>query len=138
MPQDQQPQTETPKAEETIRRLLDRLPVPLPEQLTARATMELSQRLRWLHGVRLRVFGVAVAAGIAGVAAVSFAAAPVIIVTGVAITAVAVAVNTLGGRLSAPVCMSCGESVEGEPAGPHGVICPKCGAISPADTAKNA
>jgi len=126
------PEPEKLDAPERLRQLLDRLPVPVPEQLTARATQELSNRLRWLHRVRLRVLAVAVGMGLAGFAAVSFAAMPVLPVIGVAITAVAVAVNTFGGRLSAPTCMACGESVSGEPAGPHGVICPNCGAITPA------
>jgi len=111
-------------------RLIDRLPVQLPEAISARATMELSRRLRWLHRLRMRALAVTVGIGLAAIAAVSFAAAPVWPVVGVAITAVAFAVGSMGSRLSQPTCMACGGDLTGEPPGPHGVICPGCGSIN--------
>lgn len=115
---------------EATKRLLDRLPVSLPEQLTVRATAEISSRYRWLRKLRLRAFGVVVAILLAAFAAVSWVSAPVWPVIGVAVTAVAIAVNTIGSRLSQPRCMACGHDLTDEPAGPHGVICPDCGSIN--------
>lgn len=115
---------------EAGRRLLERLPVSLPEQLTVRATNEVSQRLRWLFKLRLRAFGVLVGVGLAAVAAVSWVSVPLWPVVGVAVTAVALAVNSIGSKLSQQRCMACGHDITEEPAGPHGKICPDCGSIN--------
>jgi predicted RNA-binding Zn-ribbon protein involved in translation (DUF1610 family) len=83
-----------------------------------------------LQKIRLRVLAI-VAAGVLGVVGVlSFAAWPVLPVVGVAIITVAAAVNTATARLSDTACMSCGKSVGNAEAGPYGVICPSCGAVT--------
>ncbi|MEM1330214.1 MAG: hypothetical protein AAGG07_06610 [Planctomycetota bacterium] len=105
-----------------LERLVRSLPAPIAERIDARRG--------WLAKIRLRVFAVGVAAVLAAFAVVSWAAVPVWGAIGVAVAAVAVAVNTLGSRLSQPTCLACGESLKGQPAGPHGVICGKCGAIN--------
>lgn len=85
----------------------------------------------WFQKLRLRALAVAVALGLGALAAVSFGAA-VLPAIGVAAVAMAFAMNSLTARLAQPggACYGCGGSIEGLPAGPHGVICPSCGAIS--------
>ena len=86
----------------------------------------------WLQKLRLRVLAIAVALGLAALAAVSFAAAPLLPAIGVAAVAVAFAVNTMTARLGQPACYGCGASLKGVPGGVHGVLCPSCGLVNDA------
>ena len=88
------------------------------------------RHVRWFSRLRLRVFAVLVAAGLAVVGVLNIVALPVLPVVGVAIITVAAVVNTVTHRLAAPTCLSCGEDLGSEPAGPHGRVCSSCGAVT--------
>lgn len=86
--------------------------------------------MTWMHKIRLRVLGLLVAIALAAIGAVSLAALPTWPVVGVAVATVALAINSMTSRLSAPVCWGCGDDVAKIPSGEYGVICPKCGSIT--------
>lgn len=83
-----------------------------------------------LHRIRLRVFAVLVAATLAVVGAVSWAALPLWPVLGVAFATIAFAVNGMTSRLDQPVCWTCGADVSKQTPGEYGVICPECGSLN--------
>lgn len=87
--------------------------------------------MAWFQKLRLRALAILVAVGLAVFAAVSFGAA-LIPAIGFATVAMAVAVHSLTARLAQPggACYGCGGSIAELPEGPHGVICPACGAIN--------
>ncbi len=86
--------------------------------------------MTWLHRIRLKLLAFLAALVLAGVAVTSMTTVPVWGVVGVAVAAVAVFVNTVGSRLSAPTCLGCGHDLSGEHAGAHGVVCPGCGSVN--------
>ncbi|MEM7622972.1 MAG: hypothetical protein AAF235_07180 [Planctomycetota bacterium] len=86
--------------------------------------------MRWFSRIRLRVFAILLAAGLAVVGVLNIIALPVLPVVGVAIITVAAVVNTVTHRLAAPTCLSCGADISEEPQGPHGRVCASCGAIT--------
>jgi hypothetical protein len=90
--------------------------------------------MTWMHKLRLRVLGMALALTLAAIGAVSLAALPVWPVVGVTVAAAALAVNRITSRLSHPTCWGCGESIKNQPESPYGVQCPSCGTITPVGT----
>jgi hypothetical protein len=86
----------------------------------------------WFKVLRRRAATLIVAVAALAVATISLAGLPTWPVIGVAVLCVATAVNSMASRLHADrlTCLACGEDVTREPAGVHGVICPKCGAIN--------
>ncbi len=84
----------------------------------------------WFRRVRLRVLAVATGVALAAFALVGWASLPAWPVIGVAVAAVAVAVNTIGSRLAHSTCLGCGGDLAGLPAGTYGVACPDCGTIN--------
>lgn len=83
-----------------------------------------------LHRVRLRVFGVLLAIGLAVVGLLGWTALPALPVVGVAVVAAVAAVNTMTSRLALGVCAGCGNSIKGQPSGTYGVVCGSCGTIN--------
>jgi predicted RNA-binding Zn-ribbon protein involved in translation (DUF1610 family) len=83
----------------------------------------------WLSRVRVRaaVFTLVIAG--AAWAVVAFSALAWLPVVGVAMAAVVVGVNTFADRLTRPMCLSCGHELTGQALGPHGCVCPSCGAL---------
>ncbi|MDX2146873.1 MAG: hypothetical protein SFZ23_05065 [Planctomycetota bacterium] len=86
--------------------------------------------MTWFEKIRLKVFAIVLGVVLAGVAVISFSAWPFWPVIGAAVAAFAVAVNTVGNRLSTNTCLGCGENLNGRPAGEYGVVCPCCGTLS--------
>jgi hypothetical protein len=90
--------------------------------------------MTWMHKLRLRALGMALALTLAAIGAVSIAALPVWPVIGVTVAAAALAVNRITSRLAHPTCWGCGTNIHNEPESPYGVQCPACGAITPVGT----
>jgi hypothetical protein len=84
----------------------------------------------WLHRLRLKLLAFVAALVLAGVAVASVTTVPLWGVVGMTVAAVAVAVNTLGSRLSHPTCLGCGRDISAERHGAYGVMCPGCGTIN--------
>ncbi|MBL0928109.1 MAG: hypothetical protein IBJ11_10745 [Phycisphaerales bacterium] len=78
---------------------------------------------------RALIFVVGVPLAAFGVAAM-LPSWPVWAVVGVAVAAVTVALNTVTSRLTASACWTCGSDLGATPAGEHGRICPRCGALN--------
>lgn len=86
--------------------------------------------MAWMHKVRLRVLAFMVGVGLAVFGAVSLASLPFWPVFGVAVAAVAVAVNRMTSRLTHPTCWGCGADITGQPPGEYGVMCAACGSLN--------
>jgi|GEM_PF-725383 len=84
----------------------------------------------WFRKIRVRVLAVAVGVALTAIALLGLTSLPAWPVIGVAVAAVAVAVNTIGSRLAHPTCLGCGRDLDGLPAGTYGVACPDCGTIN--------
>jgi peptidoglycan/LPS O-acetylase OafA/YrhL len=86
----------------------------------------------WFRVIRRRAATWVVAIAAVAVATISIAGLPTWPVMGVAVLAVATAVNTLASRLHADrlLCLGCSKDLTGKPAGTYGVICEHCGAIN--------
>lgn len=100
-----------------------------PDLLLYRSMID--PRLPWIGKVRLKVLAIVVAAVLAGIAVVSWLTMPVWPIVGVAVAAFAMAVNTIGTRLSHATCYECGKDLKGQPENELGVLCPSCGLINP-------
>lgn len=87
--------------------------------------------LRWSTKLRLRawvfVIGVPLAVWGAIAAAPAWLALPLV---GVGLTAVVAAVNSVGSRLSARSCWTCGHDLSREAPGEQGIACPCCGSLN--------
>ncbi len=90
----------------------------------------LSSVVSLFERIRFRVLAIVVAVVIAGIALIAFTAIPTWPVIGATIAAFAVAVNTIGSRLSQNVCMHCGEMLSVGKVGEHGVTCKSCGSLT--------
>lgn len=86
--------------------------------------------MTWMHRLRLRVLALALGLALAAIALTSLTTIPLWPVVGVAFAAVAVAVNSMGSKLSSHVCHGCGTDIGDQPAGQYGVACPKCGRLT--------
>ncbi len=86
----------------------------------------------WFRILRRRAAAWTIAIAAVAVATISVAGLPTWPVIGVAVLAVATAVNTIASRLHTDrlTCLGCGDDLTGQPAGTYGVACPKCGAIN--------
>ena len=86
----------------------------------------------FLAHIRRRVLIMTVGIAMAAVAMISLTTVPAWPVLGVAVAAVAVAVNSAASRLRTddPSCLACGGSLKDVSAGTHGAICPDCGSIN--------
>lgn len=84
----------------------------------------------WLTRARYKALAYVGAIAIAAFATVSVIGLPVLPVIGVAVAAAAVTVSRMTEKFGKITCMSCGEDLKDEPAGVHGVACPKCGAVN--------
>lgn len=84
----------------------------------------------WLTRARYKALAYVGAIAIAAFATVSVIGLPVLPVIGVAVAAAAVTVSRMTEKFGKITCMSCGEDLKDEPAGMHGVACPKCGAVN--------
>lgn len=85
--------------------------------------------MTWLYKLRLRVLAIALGLALAAVGLLSIWTLPAWPVFGVTFAVVAVAVNTLGARLSKPTCLNCGHDLSDAPASAYGVTCQSCGQI---------
>lgn len=89
----------------------------------------------WMHKVRKRMLALLLGVALAVIATISLTAIPAWPVIGVAFAAVAVAVNSMAGRLHVdrPLCLQCGHDLSDLPApdaaGPYGSVCSSCGAL---------
>jgi len=81
--------------------------------------------------IRIRVLIVVVGGVLAGIGAVSYAAAPLLPVIGVAMATTAVVVRSMVSPLGQTACRGCGADLAGHRPGEHGVTCPACGRIGP-------
>ncbi|MEO1583991.1 MAG: hypothetical protein AAFR96_05380 [Planctomycetota bacterium] len=90
----------------------------------------LLERVALLHKLRLRAFAVVVGLVLAVVGVLSVISAPAWPVVAGAVAIAAVAVNSVAGRLTKTICIGCGQSLEAQPVGQYGAICPSCGTIS--------
>jgi hypothetical protein len=86
--------------------------------------------MTWVHKIRLRMLAILVGVVLTAIGVISFAAAPVWPVLGVAFATVAVVLNTMTSKLAAPVCWGCGQDISKQPSGEYGVMCPTCGTLS--------
>ena len=86
--------------------------------------------MTWVHKIRLRMLAILVGVLLTAIGVISFAAAPVWPVIGVAFATVALVFNTMTSRLSAPVCWGCGKDIAKQPSGEYGVVCPGCGTLT--------
>ncbi|TVQ62395.1 MAG: hypothetical protein EA378_05615 [Phycisphaerales bacterium] len=99
-------------------------------ELMTRTQQTIEDGKIWFRRIRLRVLAVATGVALAAFALVGWASLPAWPVIGVAVAAVAVAVNTIGSRLAHSTCLGCGRDLAGLPAGTYGVACPDCGTIN--------
>ncbi|MEM7628019.1 MAG: hypothetical protein AAF995_01165 [Planctomycetota bacterium] len=83
-----------------------------------------------LHRVRLRVFAVLLAIGLAALGVLGWTTLPALPVVGVAVVAAVAVVNTMASKLAVGVCAGCGGSIEGQPSGTYGITCETCGTIN--------
>lgn len=83
-----------------------------------------------MHRIRLRIFAVLVGVALTCLALLALTTVPAWPVVGVAVAAVAVAVNQMAGRLSQPVCHGCGADISSLAPGQYGVVCPSCGYVT--------
>jgi len=90
-----------------------------------------SDPLSWIKRLRLRVLALVGGLVLAVCAIASVTTLPVWGLIGVAFAAAAFTVNTMTSRLSQPTCWGCGETLDGVPAGEHGLACPHCGSLTP-------
>lgn len=90
----------------------------------------LNLRLNWFHKLRLRVLALLLGGFLAAFAMISFLAWPALPVVGATVLTVAAFVHGMTGRLSHPVCWSCGTDLAGQPTGVYGAICPGCGSVN--------
>jgi hypothetical protein len=86
--------------------------------------------MTWVHKIRLRMLALLVGVILTAIGVISFAAAPVWPVLGVAFATVALAFNSMTTRLAGPVCWGCGKDIAKQPSGEYGVICPHCGTLT--------
>ncbi|MCE2966857.1 MAG: hypothetical protein ACK5WB_09855 [Phycisphaerales bacterium] len=93
------------------------------------ANLNIDTARAWLSRVRVRaaIFTLVIAG--AAWAVVAFSALAWLPVVGVAVAAVVVSVNKVADRLTRPMCLSCGQDLTGQTLGPHGCVCPTCGAL---------
>ncbi len=92
--------------------------------------LAVEKQIAYLHKLRLRTFGILVGLGLAAIGLVNIMVLPALPVFVGAIAVAALVVNKVAAQLSTTVCIGCGETIENEPVGQYGVICPKCGTIS--------
>lgn len=83
----------------------------------------------WFSRIRRKALWVVVVIGATTIALISATALPALPIVGVAFAATVVVLNTLTSRVSADTCLSCAADLSRQPIGPHGRICPNCGAI---------
>ena len=86
--------------------------------------------MNWISRIRLRALGYLLAIGLFALGVISLTALPAWPVLGFAVACAAVAVNRLGARLEAPVCLQCGAGLDVRSASEHGVFCAGCGAVN--------
>lgn len=84
----------------------------------------------WASRIRLRALAYLVGISLFALGVISLTALPAWPIVGVAVACAAVAMNRLGARLEAPVCLRCGAELHHEPASEHGVACADCGAVN--------
>ncbi len=102
------------------------------QETALRATRSVGRRpLDWLHRVRFRAFATVLAVAITAFGLIAWMALPALPVIGVAVAAVAMAINTVTARLNEPSCRDCGSDLTGEALSEYGVVCPNCGLINP-------
>jgi hypothetical protein len=78
----------------------------------------------------LRTLALVVGVSLTVFTLVSFAAAPVWPVVGVAVATVAIIWNGMSSRLDSPTCLTCGHDLRQEPGSQYGIICPGCGGLN--------
>ncbi|MFO0832717.1 MAG: hypothetical protein U0637_12860 [Phycisphaerales bacterium] len=83
-----------------------------------------------LDTARRRVLWTVTGVAATAVAVVAWTTLPAWPVVGVAVATAVLAVNTLASKVRADACWGCGEKIAGLPRSEHGVMCPKCGAIT--------
>jgi hypothetical protein len=83
-----------------------------------------------MERIRLKAMAVVLAVIVAAVGVIAWSTIPAWPVIGVGVALVAVALNTIGSRLERAVCYNCGQSLDGQPVGERGSICPSCGSIN--------
>lgn len=84
----------------------------------------------WASRIRLRALAYVLGISLFALGVISLTALPAWPVVGMAVACAAVAMNRLGARLEAPVCLRCGAELPQEPASEHGVACVDCGAVN--------
>ena len=85
--------------------------------------------MTWMHKVRLRVLWTFVGIALTTLGVISLTTIPAWPIVGVAVATLALAVNSMTSRLRQPICLGCGNDLNGLPRGEHGSICPRCGAV---------
>lgn len=105
------------------------------QKTASQATRSIRRKpLDWLHRVRVTVLATVLAVAITAFGLIAWAALPALPVIGVAVAAVAMAINTVTARLNEPLCRDCGEDLTGLIPGEYGAVCPNCGLINPIHT----
>jgi hypothetical protein len=89
-----------------------------------------SSTRNFMERIRLKAMAVVLAVIVAAVGVIAWSTIPAWPVIGVGVAVVAVALNAIGSRLERAVCYSCGQSLDGQPVGERGSICPGCGSIN--------
>ena len=84
----------------------------------------------FLHLLRLRALAIVLGTAITSLALISLAALPAVPVIGVAVATVLISINQLTKNLTATMCTSCKADLADRPAGEHGVVCHRCGALN--------
>ena len=97
---------------------------------TERGVAWLQDRVPFLRRLRYRALAVVLAVTLAAISVLTMSTLPAWPVIGVAVATVALALNTVASRLSEPVCHGCGGALKDAAYGPHGTVCPGCGAIN--------
>lgn len=84
----------------------------------------------WMHTIRRRALWIVVVAGAVVLGLIFTTTIPAWPVLGVAVAAVAFAINGVAARLETTSCLACGADLADQPVGIRGRLCPKCGAIN--------
>lgn len=83
-----------------------------------------------MHTIRRRALWIVVVAGALVLGLIFTTTIPAWPVVGVAVAAVALAINGVAARLETTSCLACGADLADQPVGIRGRLCPKCGAIN--------
>lgn len=83
-----------------------------------------------MHTIRRRALWIVVVAGAVVLGLIFTTTIPAWPVLGVAVAAVAFAINGVAARLETTSCLACGADLADQPVGIRGRLCPKCGAIN--------